>query len=161
MIACTRLGVKPCSMKRLAAACRSGCAPYFGFLGSLEMPAAFWISRCAWIGEASRHGADCETGSAPAGLFFGQDDRPWTQIRPGALSLQLGWGRMIYLALAEAAVELRVGRRTPENILPRLRKAGHDLALYSRLTPLALLLLGGVPTSGHDPARPSPRSSPT
>ena len=50
---------------------------------------------------------------------------------------------MICLALAEAAVEFRVGRRNPKNIFLRLREAGHDLALYSRLAPLALLLLAG------------------
>ncbi len=38
MIVYTRLGVKPCSMNRLAAAWRSACRTYFGSSGS-EIPA--------------------------------------------------------------------------------------------------------------------------
>ena len=54
-----------------------------------------------------------------------------------------GWRRMTCLAPAEAAVEVRVSRRTPKDILSQLQEAGHDLALYSRLALLALLLLAG------------------
>ena len=35
--ACTRLGEKPCSINRLAAAWRSECRPYFGFSASLML----------------------------------------------------------------------------------------------------------------------------
>jgi hypothetical protein len=63
---------------------------------------------------------------------------------------------MPYLTVTKTAVELGVDHRTFDNILARLSDAGHGLALYSRLAPLALLLLGGC---ANEWTRPSATES--